>query len=147
MMQWIVIIVNISVMQYPNITPLTSQNIWQLLRYVLSAVVVLLSVILLALAMPHLENQLNRWGLLPRHEQMTELYVSDPKKLPKTYAPGKNHTVVFTVRNLEGRTTGYAYTLTASKFNHRVIIGEGSVALKQNESRKIRLTTNFEDTG
>jgi hypothetical protein len=102
--------------------------------------------------MSPIEHQLDHWGLLPRHQQMTELFASDPEHLPKTYAPGQSQTVAFSVHNLTNTTATYHYTITAASTplagqNTGTTLATGSVQLGNNNSRQINTAVQLSDLG
>jgi uncharacterized membrane protein len=83
-----------------------------------------------------LVNQLNAWKLLPVPERVTELYFTSPNSVPTTYAPGQGQTVIFTVQDLEYRTTTYDYTITqlTSDGSASQALATGSFMLAQNQA-------------
>lgn len=64
--------------------------------------------------MPSIQNQLNRWGLLPHPEQITELYFANPGNLSSTYKPNQAQTLTFAVSNHQDHIIRYAYTIGGS---------------------------------
>jgi hypothetical protein len=99
--------------------------------------------------MTPLERQLNRWGLLPRHEQLTELYIRNGSRQAGAYKPGQVHTVAFEVRNLEAETKTYSYAITVSDADGRAILNlkEGDLTIKQGETRRVNMRTTLQDIG
>jgi hypothetical protein len=67
--------------------------------------------VVLALAMPAIERQLNRWQLLPQHEQLTELSL-DSMQLPTSYQIGHDQTMRFTIHNRTNSAATYTYVIT-----------------------------------
>jgi hypothetical protein len=104
----------------PHIQFSRHQIIW-VLTGVLVSVIVIAG---LALSMPAIERQLNRWQLLPQHEQLIELSLDDPEQLAKTYQPGQDQTVRFTVGNRTNNNANYTYTITETD-----VMGERTVQL------------------
>lgn len=75
-------------------------------------------------------SQLSNWRLLHEHERLTELYFTDYTNLPKSLAVGSQHTVAFTVHNLEHRATTYHYKLVAvSHLSTEQTLGSGTFML------------------
>jgi uncharacterized membrane protein len=81
---------------------------------VITGVAVIIALLLVNAGMPALERQLNQWGMLPRHEALTELYFTNASALPEKYSLSTPQTVHFTVQNHEARTMHYRYTVRAS---------------------------------
>jgi len=128
---------------------LKSSGPWHYVRHALAMVVGLLAIIVMAIAMPHLTRQLDGWGLLPRHERLTELYLPDAESLAHTYTAGSPHDVRFEIRNLEGATQTYRYTVTVRQENGKgtTKIDNGSVTLRNGESSDVRLSAELKDLG
>ena len=91
---------------------------------------------LLAVSMPAIERQLNRWQLLPQHQQLTELALDNPAQLPKTYSLGQDHAVQFVVHNRSTQDVTYSYTITENNpaGNRHAQLGSGSVQVPANST-------------
>jgi hypothetical protein len=102
-----------------------------------------------AFAMPSIERQLDRWGLLPRQEQLTELSITRTQDLPKTYTPDGNHQIAFTLHNLEGHTTTYEYAVTFRTADGKTVstLDRGVLTLKKDETKAVWLQTQLPDAG
>jgi len=91
-----------------------------ILKHQLRQPVILLSIAVIAVIAiggifhAPINRQMHRWKLLPEPERLTELYFTNPNKLPKTYTPGQPQEVSFTVHNLEYRSMNYRYQITQS---------------------------------
>jgi|GEM_PF-3999831 len=130
-------------------TGITSAKALRLTRHLLTGVVIVLSIVLIAMVIPPLERQMDRWGLSPRHENMTEVYVPNADKVPTKYKSGKAQNVDFAIRNLEGKQTTYKYTITATKKNGGVVmeLKKGSITLNQGEMSNIHEQVTIRDMG
>jgi hypothetical protein len=128
---------------------ITSVKALRLTQHLLTGVVILLTIVLIAMLVPPMERQMDRWGLMPRHETMTEVYVPDADKVPSKYKDGKAQNVDFAIRNLEGKKTTYKYTITATKENGRVVmeLKKGSITLNQGEMSNIHEQVTIRDMG
>lgn len=91
---------------------------------------------------PTLIKQMDEWRILPRTEQVTELYFTDYGRLAGSSRSGVAQTVAFAVHNIEHRTTTYYYTLTAMSEDGMVKhqIGSGRVTLAHNHSQVVDKT-------
>jgi hypothetical protein len=96
---------------------------------------VTLLTIILALSMPVIERQLNRWQLLPQHEQLTELSL-DAAQLPTSYQVGRDQTVRFTIYNRTNSTITYRFVIseTNPSGTRKAQLGTGSVTVAANGS-------------
>lgn len=121
----------------------------RIFRLALATLVAFAAVFLLALVMPSIERHLDKWGLLPRHEQLTELYIPNAKNLPASYTPGEEHTVLFEIRNLEGEAQTYNYIITARKESGGVVmeLDKGSIRVDSNQTRDVQLSATLHDLG
>lgn len=88
-----------------------------------------------------MEKQEN-WQLLARPERLTELYFTDYRDLSRTFIPGGEQNLAFTVHNLEYRTTTYQYKLIAHSGDTaaKQIIGQGMFTLQHDRSQTTRQT-------
>lgn len=86
--------------------------------------------------------QLNDWHLSPRNQDLTELYFTDYRTLPKSLKAGSAHTVTFTVHNLERKRTTYQYSLIAAPENSdtKQELGHGEITLAPERSQVITET-------
>ena len=82
------------------------------MRMLIAAVIVTIFCVLIVLNNAAVKRQLNAWQLLPRHEQLTELFVSDRQHLVLDYTPGHPNAIGFTVVNDQGQTASYIYVIT-----------------------------------
>lgn len=75
---------------------------------------------------------------MPQPERLSELYFTDHAALPKLLNAGSNHSVNFTVHNLEHQTTTYHYKIVAALPDSEVIqpLAEGTFMLDHNQSHK-----------
>jgi hypothetical protein len=82
-------------------------------------------------------KQLNDWYLLPRTENLTELYFTNYRTLPASLKADTAHGLAFTIHNLEHRTTTYQYKLVATSEDNSVTktLGDGTVTLAPGDSR------------
>lgn len=106
------------------------------------AVTVLASALLiggLALGMPSIERQLNRWQLLPTHQQLTELSVNDPESLPKTYQAGQTLPVSFSIANRTTVLRTYSYRITESNATsmQTIELASGSIDIADGDAAAI----------
>jgi hypothetical protein len=117
-------------MQYATASFLRTHK-WQAIRRVLFALITLEIVIVLALLTPALERQLNAWGLLPQHQQMTELYITNAHDVVHTYTPQEQQFFAFSVHNLQDTPQMYGYRVTATTEDNGVImvLDQGEVTL------------------
>lgn len=82
-------------------------------------------------------SQLSEWRLLHEREGLTELYFTDYTNLPKSLAAGSQHTIAFTVHNLEHRATTYHYKLVAaSQRGTEKTLGSGTFMLDHDDVRR-----------
>ncbi len=80
--------------------------------------------------------KLHHWKLLPEPERLTELYFTDHTKLPASFTPGQPQSLMFTVHNLEGRTTSYRYKAEELvPGNQPLLLGVGSFILRDADYR------------
>lgn len=117
------------------------------------ALVAISAVLLLALCFtwwrPAIASQLQDWKLLPRTEQLTELYFTRPNDLPTTYTPGQSQTVQFTTHNLEYNTTTYAYKVTeqSEDGSQSQQLASGQFTLSQGQYERLNLNVVPVDLG
>lgn len=90
------------------------------------------------LAHSRIVGQLNAWRLLPRPERFTELYFTNPSRLPTRYSPDQAQTLSFTVHNLENQSTQYHYAITAQTLDGKQqVLGDGTLNLKPDGSEEV----------
>lgn len=80
--------------------------------------------------------------LWPEPEKITELYFTEPTKLPSEFTPGTNLAIGFTLRNLEHHPTTYSYTIEqTSTDNQRVtLVKKASTQLDHSQQARRDLT-------
>jgi len=106
----------------------------------------LVGIVLLTVTMPAIERQLDRWGLLPKAQPLTELYLP-AGRAPDDYSPGRSSTVTFTIHNLQGMTVTHRYVVTAEGSGQKQKLAEGTVTLQNNETRTIHASVTVPDVG
>jgi uncharacterized membrane protein len=96
-----------------------------------------------------IDRQLHAWKLLPEPERLTELYFTQPNRLPTTYTPGQTQTVSFTVHNLEYRTTDYRYRIieTGQTTHQTQTLASGSFTLSQSAYERPTVRIIIADLG
>jgi len=99
-----------------------------------------LGAILFVTHSPAVANQLNSWKVLPRTERLTELSFLKYDSLPSHFREGDSQTFMFTVHNLEHRTTAYRYTVTAIAAEKEQILGGGTFTLLRDSSKEVTQT-------
>lgn len=84
-------------------------------------------------------DQMYDWKLIPRPERLTELYFTDHRNLPATYAPGQQQTVKFTVHNLEHRRTTYKYAVVQQTQDSQTEtqLAAGTFALSHDQTQAV----------
>lgn len=94
-------------------------------------------------------NQLHQWQVLPRPEQLTELYFEDHQKLPTTYHLESPEAVKFTTHNLEHQQVSYAYKLYAVSEDNktRIELTSGSFTLAHNQRYIVSVAPAIPDLG
>lgn len=132
-------------------TPLIRKlrNTRQPVRIAAAVVVVLAVTVLASLAMPAIERQMDRWGLLPRPESFTELSLTQAHDLPEIYKPGEEHQVAFTLHSQENATTAYGYDVTVSNTKGKTVakLDRGILTLKANETKEVWIRAALADGG
>lgn len=85
--------------------------------------------------------QLNDWKFLPLQENLTELYFNDYDTLPRTITTAQNHTVAFTIRNIENQKTQYNYSIIQQEEDSEVTekLVSGDIELSHGESKSFNL--------
>lgn len=86
-----------------------------------------------------LYNQLYSWDLIPKPETYTELYFANTP--PELFTPGQQHTLAFTIHNVEYQTTSYAYTIDQLNSNGHTLttLAKGSVSLAQDAQKTLNI--------
>lgn len=108
------------------------------------ALIVVLAVFDLYLYRPAIYAELDTLKLIPRPERLTELYLNDSLKLPKTINKGDVVPFSFAVHNLEGKTTTYPYVIYIQSSDGSTIpIDRSSVTLADQTSTTIRESYTF----
>jgi len=119
-------------------------------RFLVTASITAVIALLLAnAAMPAIERQLDRWGMLPRHEALTELYFTDASALQKTYSTSTPQTLSFTVTNREGRTMQYRAMVRASSEDksQKQELATRSFSLESGKTAQVQLPVTIMDLG
>lgn len=120
-----------------------------------SAISIVVSLLVLAAVVtattwrPAIINQLNSWKLLPEPEKLTELYFTQPNKLPSVYSPGQSQTVNFTVHNIEYQTMTYRYAIVEESQDgtNKQTLTSNSFTIDQNQYKHITYTGPLADVG
>lgn len=97
----------------------------------------------------NIKNLLLSWDLLPKPEKITELYFTEPSKLPSTYTPNQPVEVNFTVHNVTGETKTYHYDISASPENDAadISLSTQSFTLQSDETRAVKASVSPPDLG
>jgi hypothetical protein len=89
-------------------------------------------------------KQLDDWQVLPRPQQLSELYFTDIQRLPRAVTSGTLQKMAFTVHNLEHQTTIYRYKLAAVSDNGMSqSLGNGVITLGHDHSQAIDRTVTL----
>jgi hypothetical protein len=75
-------------------------------------------------------------------EPFTELYITNPSQLNKTFKPNTKQTIEFTIQNHEGQTTTYPYAV----YLDQTKLASGTVTLAPNEKSAISETILLKST-
>lgn len=100
-------------------------------------------------APPLLTKHLDDWQLLPRPERLSELYFTDYPHLAESVTIGLNQKFVFTVHNLEHKTTEYRYKVLAvsSDTGAEEQLSSGAITLTHDESQHLTPTVTIPKLG
>lgn len=99
--------------------------------------------------MPAIERQLGNWGLLPRQEQLTELYFTSPSTLPKKYSAATTLPLGFTVQNHQSQSASYTYTIRmhGPGDGQAIQLTHGTFTLQAGESKQLSVHVQPQDLG
>ena len=114
--------------------------------YAIACGVILLGAIAVIIWKNAIANQLDTWKVLPREEQLTQLYFSDHKTLPQKAVAGEKQDVRFTIRNVENQPVTYTYTIFAQAKDARTQLAQGTVKLVDNQAQDITKQLTLPDT-
>jgi hypothetical protein len=107
-------------------------------KVILSSFVLIIGAIILAYSMPiSLYNELNNLKLIPESEAFTELYFDTYPQAQAQISDGTHVSFTFTVHNLEGTTTAYAYQVYFVSGNATTTIQNGTTTLANTASTTI----------
>src|SRR3990167_10577947 len=117
--------------------------------YIVGFAVITIGVIGL-LAQDAIGRQLMAWDLLPRAQTETELYFSEPTKLPATYVPEKPMSIDAIVHNTGDETKRYVYQIAQAGDDNnipKISLHEEQLILSPDETKQIRTVVSPGDTG
>ena len=95
-------------------------------------------------------QQLAAWDLLPKVQTETELYFSEPSKLPTTYTPAEPTPITTTAHNTSNDTKRYTYQIIQTNDDSGVqptSLYEEQLTLLPGETKQIRHSVKPVDTG
>ena len=94
-------------------------------------------------------KQLAAWDVLPKAQMETELYFSEPTKLPATYVPEKPMSIDVIVHNTGDETKRYVYQIVQAGDDNtisKISLHEEQLMLLPDETKQIRTTVMPGDT-
>lgn len=80
-------------------------------RYILGLAILVISITGFALK-DVAYDQLVKWSVIQKSSPITELYFTEPSKVPKTYSPMTPFTIAFTISNQGDTQKTYTYTVS-----------------------------------
>lgn len=95
-------------------------------------------------------KQLVAWDLLPKSQAETELYFTEPTKLPTTYAPEQPMPINTTTHNASDQTKHHTYQIVQTSDDSHMsptFLHEERIALLPGETKQIQSTVKPVDTG
>lgn len=95
-------------------------------------------------------KQLAAWDLLPKNQRGTELYFSEPTKLPTTYVPEKPIAITTIAHNASDETKRYVYQIIQAGEDNsapQTSLREEELTLLPGETKQVRHTVQPIDTG
>jgi hypothetical protein len=103
----------------------------------------------LALGMPAIERQMDRWQLLPGAQHLTELYLEDAEAIPHAYQPGQQVAAGFAITNRTGSFRTYHYTITeiSSDGSQRAELASGSIDVNTGDTGTVLKNVTPADFG
>lgn len=87
------------------------------------------------------------WSLFKQPEALTEVYFSDHKTLPATYAPGETYLLTFTIVNKEGRPMSYPFEIVVEGEGERIVLTTGRLAVENDEIKTHSVPVTYGDLG
>jgi uncharacterized membrane protein len=96
-----------------------------------------------------ISNQLHSWKVLPEPERLTELYFTNPTKLPTVYTAGVTQDVSFTVHNIEYAPVSYTYQVHEQPENttNAITLTGGNFTIVQDQQITVPLHLTLTDVG